>query len=392
MRKVTSVLDLMCDTPVVRLRGRAACPPRAELWAKLELAMPGQMKDRVALQAILDAEARGDLQPGGVIVESSSGTMAEGLARVGTLRGYRVIIVTDPRIDAATSAKLRALGAELDVIDHYHPSGGWQRSRLERLHEILGANPGALWPQQYDTPSNPGAYEDSLARELVEAFGDRLVAIVASVGSGGSLCGTARGIRKRLSHVRVVAVDAVGSVQFNQPETRRRQSGHGNSLLPTNIRHEVIDEVHWIGDGEAYNACRELARREGVFAGGSSGAAYVAASWVAQQYEPEDVVAVIFPDRGDRYFATIYSDEYMEREGLTHVHAGAAPKRIRYGVDVATEWSYSELPHDDGDVDYVAEHVERSDDMARAIGLLPSVEDRQPPYVDGLEAIESKGR
>src|SRR5205085_10058457 len=114
------------DTPLVALKGRQVSTPRARLWAKLELAMPGQMKDRVARRVIRDAEEKGLLQPGGIIAESSSGTMAEGLARVGAVLGYRVIIVTDPRIDAGLLAKLRAFGAELAVVGSMSPEGGWQ--------------------------------------------------------------------------------------------------------------------------------------------------------------------------------------------------------------------------------------------------------------------------
>ncbi|HYG64200.1 MAG TPA: pyridoxal-phosphate dependent enzyme, partial [Thermoanaerobaculia bacterium] len=137
MRTYASLLDLMKDSPLVAIPVRDGTRDRARLWAQLELALPGAMKDRPALQIIEEAEAAGILKPGSVIVESSSGTMAEGLARAGVLKGYRVIIVTDPRIDAMTSAKLRSLGAELEVVDTYAPQGGWQLSRLRRLREVL---------------------------------------------------------------------------------------------------------------------------------------------------------------------------------------------------------------------------------------------------------------
>jgi S-sulfo-L-cysteine synthase (3-phospho-L-serine-dependent) len=256
MRKVLSVLDLMRDAVLVRLRGRQGSWPRARLWGLLELALPGAMKDRVALQMVQDAEASGALEPGGLIVESSSGTLAEGLARVGLLKGYRVIIVTDPRIDALTTAKLQALGVELEVVDDYHATGGWQISRLQRLHEVLARHPGAFWPRQYDSPSNRGAYA-RLGNELFESLGPRLAAVVGPVGSGGSLCGIAASLRRTLPRVKIVAVDAVGSVLFHQPERQRLQSGHGNSIIAGNLDHRLIDEVHWLADGEAFNACWE---------------------------------------------------------------------------------------------------------------------------------------
>ena len=353
MKKAGSVLELMQDSPLVALRGRAVATPRARLWGKLELALPGAMKDRVALEIVERAEAAGELRPGGTIVESSSGTMAEGLARVGALKGYRVIIVTDPRIDQLTRAKLEALGATLEIVETYAASGGWQRSRLECLRDVLAANPDAVWTRQYDSPGNAGAYERSLALELLEALGPGLGALVGTVGSGGSLCGTARALRREISDLRVIAVDAIGSALFHQPDRRRLQSGHGNSIVPGNIDYAIFDEVHWVADAEAFSACRELARREGIFAGGSSGAAYTVASWMAEQLAEDRDVVVIFPDRGDRYFASVYSDRWFEEQGLADRPAAARPETIRYGRDVAERWSRAELPHD-GSVPYYA--------------------------------------
>lgn len=366
--KAGSVLELMRDTPLVALRGRAASPPRARLWAKLECALPGAMKDRVALHMIERAEAAGRLRPGGVIVESSSGTMAEGLARVGALRGYEVIIVTDPRIDLLTRTKLECLGARLEVVESFHPQGGWQLSRLERLSEVMAATPGAFWPRQYDSPDNGGAYEETLARELLADLGPGLAAVVGPVGSGGSLCGTARRLRRELPELRVVAVDAVGSALFHQPDRRRLQSGHGNSIIPGNLDYRLLDEVHWVADGEAFGACRELARREGIVAGGSSGAAYVAASWVAAELAADRDVVVLLPDRGDRYFETVYSDAFLRERGLDGQAAAAAPQTIRYGVDVAERWSRAELPHG-GSTPYHQPQVRRTADLARDLGL-----------------------
>jgi len=368
-RKVSSVLELCRDTPLVTLRGRAVSHPRARLWAKLELSLPGAIKDRVALRMVQDAEAAGTLRPGGIIAESSSGTMAEGLARVGSLRGYRVIIVTDPRIDPMTVAKLRALGAALEIVDTCPARGGWQLARLERLREVLERNPEAVWVRQYDSPSNAGAYEH-LAVELWEACGKRLAAVVGTVGSGGSLCGISRVLRRQLPDLRVVAVDAVGSALFHQEDRRRLQSGHGNSIIPGNLDYRVIDEVHWIADGESFLACRELARREGIFAGGSSGAVYVAGSWLAEQVDADRDVVLIMPDRGDRYFETIYNDAFLRDHGLEGSEAAASPRRIRYGVDQAERWSWAALPHD-GSVSYHAPEVQRTSDISRDLGLVP---------------------
>src|SRR6478736_8018477 len=143
IHKYDSILDLIRSSTLLRVPPRAVSIARANLWAQLELQLPGGMKDRVGLQIIEDAERSGTLRPGDVIVESSSGSMAEGLARVGSAKGHRVIIVTDPRMDEITRAKLLALGAELEIVDTYDQVTGWQGPRLQRLHEIMGTLPNA---------------------------------------------------------------------------------------------------------------------------------------------------------------------------------------------------------------------------------------------------------
>jgi cysteine synthase A len=361
-----NVLDLMRNTPLVGLKGREQHTLRGQLWGKLELAMPGQMKDRVARRVIQDAAQRGALKPGGIVIESSSGTMAEGLARVGAALGYRVIIVTDPRVDAGLCAKLRAFGAELDIVETQAPTGGWQRRRCERLGEILQKHPDAFWPRQYDNRLFQTVYEEELAAELAEV--GEITAFVACVGSGSSVCGTAHALRRRNPRVRIIAVDATGSVQFHQPDRPRKQSGHGNSIIAGNIDYSAIDEVHWVNDGEAFSACHELARREAIFGGGSSGAAYMVASWVATKCEPGANVIALFPDRGDRYAGTIYDQAYLQANGLWGVEAAPDPECIRYGVDEATRWSWSPLPHD-GSVPYYAPGTLTSRRMLAELGL-----------------------
>lgn len=369
IRKYDSLLELIRDATLVRVAPRAVSRPGAELWAQLELALPGAMKDRVALQMIEDAEAAGTLRPGGVIVESSSGTMGEGLARVGVLKGYRVIVVSDPRLDANAKAKLRSLGAELEIVDDYDAVGGWQSARLRRLREVIARTPDACWMRQYDSASNPAAYAE-VARQVAEAL-PNLSAFVATVGSGGSLSGMARALRAHAPGLLCVAVDATGSVIFNQPNQPRRQSGNGNSLIPGNVAYELIDEVHWVADGEAFAACRELARANAIFAGGSSGAAFVVASWVAERFARDRQVAVLMPDRGDRYVDTVYSDRYIDEQGLAGQSAAAEPLAIRYGVDVAERWSFARMPHD-GTVPYHARSVATSLEIAESIGLVPA--------------------
>src|SRR5262245_20721365 len=187
----TDPVDAIGHTPLVRLRIDGT-PPGVAAYAKLEMQNLFAMKDRVARQVLLDARESGELAPGAPIVESSSGTMALGLALVGTYLGHPVHIVTDPRIDPITLAKLDALGCEVHIVEAM-TSQGWQSARLERLAELIAWLPGAFWPRQYSNPGNPLAYR-TLADEL-RADLDGIDVLVGSVGSGGSLCGTTRALR-----------------------------------------------------------------------------------------------------------------------------------------------------------------------------------------------------
>ncbi|WP_017236988.1 pyridoxal-phosphate dependent enzyme [Streptomyces sp. SS] len=338
------LVDAIGHTPLVRLR---AAPAGVTVAAKLELQNLFAMKDRVARQVILEARANGVLAPGGPIIESSSGTMALGLAVAGHALGHPVHIVTDPRIDAITLAKLKALGCSVHVVDAM-TANGWQSARLERLAALREEYPGAFWPRQYSNPQNPLAYA-ALAKELVADLGGVDI-LVGAVGSGGSLCGTARALRRELKAagrtepLRVIGVDAVGSVLFGQPDQPgRKQSGIGNSLVPGNLDHAEIDEVHWLNDHEAFVATRDLAREEGIFAGNSSGSVYRVLKHLAATVPPGTRVVGIFPDRGDRYVDSIYDDGYWERARLAELPLRTEPSEVPYGTEV-DGWARAEVP------------------------------------------------
>ncbi|GAA3681697.1 PLP-dependent cysteine synthase family protein [Nonomuraea antimicrobica] len=334
-----SVIDAIGHTPLVRLRFDEA--PDVEVHAKLELQNLYGMKDRVARQAITHALDTGGLAPGAPIVESSSGTMALGVALVGRALGHPVHIVTDPRIDSITLAKLRALGVQVHIVEHM-TGQGWQSARLERLDELLRVLPDAFCPRQYHNPQNPLAYQ-ALAGELIADLG-HIDVLVGSVGSGGSLCGTARALRERLPGLRTVGVDAVGSALFGQPDRPARlQSGLGNSLIPGNLDPGQIDEVHWLSDREAFAATQGLAAEQALFCGNTSGSVYRVLGHLCRTARPGSRIVGIFPDRGDRYHANVYSSDHWREHGLHEADERRAPVRVEYGEPVSA-WSYCPLP------------------------------------------------
>jgi cysteine synthase A len=336
--RYSSMVDAIGHTPLVRLT--LPNTPHVDVFAKLELQNIFAMKDRVARQIVLSARESGELRPGTTILESSSGTMALGVALVGTALGHPVHIVTDPRIDPITRAKLESLGCVVDVVPRMS-AHGWQSARLERLDQVRRELGESFWPRQYSNPQNPAAYR-ALADELVLDLGGVDV-LVGAVGSGGSLCGTARMLRRTNQDLRVVGVDCVGSVLFGQPDQPHRlQSGLGNSLIPPNLDHSLIDEVHWLNDREAYESTRRLAREQQIFAGNTSGSVYRVLTHVAAGLPASTRVVGILPDRGDRYAETVYSDEHWKRHQLQDQPDREAPALVDYGEPVSA-WSYSRL-------------------------------------------------
>ncbi|EJW15274.1 cysteine synthase family protein [Paenibacillus alvei] len=332
-----SMVDAVGRVPLVKLRLDEQC--RGNVYAKLELMNPFGMKDRVAKQIILEAKKAGQLKDGAPIVESSSGTMACGIALVGTHLGHPVHIVTDPRIDPITMAKLTSLGCRVYIVDKMNENG-WQGARLEKLQELLNQYPDAYWPRQYDNPDNPRAYKE-LAEELVADLG-HVDILVASVGSGGSMSGTAAELRRHNPNMRVVAVDATGSVIFGQPDRKDRlQSGLGNSLVAANVNHSIVDEVHWLNDEESFAATLQLAEREKIFAGNSSGSVYAVARWISTRVNPETKIVALFPDRGDRYVDTIYSERYRLEKGIHQLRLPDEPLQVSEQC-VVHSWSYTQ--------------------------------------------------
>ncbi|MEU9714598.1 pyridoxal-phosphate dependent enzyme [Streptomyces sp. NPDC047976] len=330
-----NVIDAIGHTPLVRLR--LGAERGVAVYAKLEMNNLFAMKDRVAKQIITEARSTGALAEGAPIVESSSGTMALGVALVGTALGHPVHIVTDPRIDRTTLAKLEALGCEVHVVSAMDAQG-WQGARLTRLREIMAQHPGAFWPRQYENPQNPAAYRHLAAEILADL--DTVDVVVGAVGSGGSLCGTSRVLRESVPDLYVVGVDCVGSVLFGQPDRPKRlQSGLGNSLHPKNLDHALIDEVHWLNDREAFAATRDLAREEKLFAGNTSGSVYRVLGAMADRATPGTTLVGIFPDRGDRYADTVHSDAHWAEQNVDRLPLATVPRQVLDGTEVHS-WSF----------------------------------------------------
>ena len=280
----------------------------------------------------------GLLEPGTVVIESTSGTFGLALAMECRLRSRPLVLVSDPAVDPALRRRMRDLGAAVDIVAEPADVGGYQRARLDRLDELCARHPRHFLPAQYSNPENPGAYA-LLADELAATLG-WVDILVGPVGSGGSMCGTAAGLRDLLGRdVAAVAVDTPGSVLFGQRDAPRRIRGLGNSLMPPNLDHTAFDEVHWVSDREGFAATRALHRRHALYMGPTSGAAWMVAQWKAR-LEPDARVVVLLPDEGHRYQNTVYDDAWLRRHGLGLRRLPDRPVEVDAPGDGAPEWSW----------------------------------------------------
>lgn len=285
---------------------------------------------------IIDAAIeRGDLRPGMTVAETSSGTFGLGLAMVTALRGYPLILVSDPVVDAPLRARLEELGARVDIVPEPAAVGGFQQARLDRLAEVCAQYAPVFVPAQYDNPLNPAAYA-SLATYASERLG-RVDTLVGCVGSGGSVCGTVTELRRTDPGVRAVGVDTHHSVLFGLPDGPRPLRGLGNSLMPGNVDHSAFDEVHWLGAPEAFAATAQLRREHALFMGPTSGAAFLAARWEARR-DPERTVLALFADEGHRYQSTSGDPAWLRSQGLYLPVVPTAPRTIEDTSRIGAHW------------------------------------------------------
>jgi cysteine synthase A len=307
------ILETIGNTPLIRLhRGISGCT--FNLFAKLEGFNPGgSIKDRAAHAIISNAIDQGKIKDGTTIVESSSGNMGLGLAQICRYLGLRFICVIDPKTTAANVRLLLAFGAEVDLVSRPDPvTGEFLNARLNRVRELMGKIPNAYWPDQYSNVHNARAHHQTMC-EIDTALGGRVDYLFCPTSTCGTLRGCAEYIRSNLKgRTQVIAVDAVGSVIFGGPAKKRLIAGHGAAVRPALYQDGLVDTVIQIEDLDCVVGCRRLLAREGLLVGGSSGGTLMAVEYHRELIPKDANCVVIFPDRGDRYLDTIFSDEWVE--------------------------------------------------------------------------------
>jgi cysteine synthase A len=301
MKLYTDVLNLIGNTPLVRLN-HISEPDSAEIWAKLEGFNPGgSVKDRIAFSMIETAEREGKLNPGGTIIEPTSGNTGIGLALIAAVKGYRLILTMPETMSLERRQTFQAFGAELILTEGKQGMMG----AVEKAEILLKQNPDYFMPMQFENPANPEVHRRTTALEILDAIGPDIDGFVAGVGTGGTITGVGEVLKARKPDIWIAAVEPAASpVLSGGNPGAHRIAGIGAGFFPGVLNTAIYSEVIPVADDDAVLTARLLARKEGIIAGISSGAAAWAAVKVAGRLGRGKKVVVVFPDRGDRYFST----------------------------------------------------------------------------------------
>lgn len=311
-----SLLTKVGNTPMVSIEVRSHDVSRS-VYLKLEGQNPaGSSKDRTARALIEDAEARNRLVPSSIVVESTSGNLGVALSLVCNAKGYPFVAVVDPHATAESLAKMRELGTRIVMVDKPDDTGGYLKSRLARVRELLNSSPRYLWLDQYSNPANPRIHWATTGPEIFGQMDNKVDALFIAVSTGGTLAGIARYFRDVSPSTTIVAVDAAGSVIFGGQPGPRRLTGIGSARISSFLERAHYDVVSMVEDVEAFFFCRHLFERTGLKVGGSSGAV-LAACMSFLNAKPEGVRSVcLCADRGENYDSTIFSDRWLAEKQI----------------------------------------------------------------------------
>lgn len=307
----TGILSAIGNTPLIRL-GRSCSALPFNVFAKLESSNPGgSTKDRPAFNIIRQALDSGALTRGSVVIESSSGNMGIGLAQACTYFGLRFVCVVDAKTTPQNLRLLQAYGAEVHVVTEPDPeTGEYLPARIRAVRDLVASTANSFWADQYSNEANAAAHRQTM-REIAVALGGEVDYLFCATSTCGTLRGCSEYVREQGLRTKVIGVDAVGSVIFGGAKGKRLLPGHGAALRPQLFRHGLADKCVHVTDLDCVAGCRRLVRQEAILAGGSSGGVFAAAWRLRDEIPPGANCVLIFPDRGERYLDTIFSDEWV---------------------------------------------------------------------------------
>jgi len=335
-----NVLDLIGNTPLIKLN-KLTSNFKGEYLAKVEAFNPGHSsKDRIALYIIEQAEKKGILKPGDTIIETTSGNTGFSIGMVSIIKGYECILAVSSKSSADKIDMLRTMGAKVYVCPA-HVSANDPRSYYQVAKQLHEETKGSVYINQYFNELNLQAHYETTGPEIWNQTEGKITHLVACSGTGGTISGTAKYLKEQNPDIKVIGVDAYGSVLKKYHETREldtdeiypyRIEGLGKNLIPSATDFEIIDKFIKVTDEESAHTAREIARTEGLFVGYTSGAAMQAIKQLNEEgeFKKEDNIVIIFPDHGSRYMSKIYSDKWMEEQGFLDSKNEASVKKTQY--------------------------------------------------------------
>ena len=365
-----SVLETIGGTPLIRL-SRLGAGIRTPIYGKAEYANPGaSVKDRIGLAIIEDAERRGELKPGGTIVEGTSGNTGVGLAIAASLKGYRCIFTMPDKMSQEKVRLLKAYGAEVVItptaVPPDHPD-----NYVMKAKQIVKETPGAVLANQFYNPINPEAHYATTGPEIWEQTEGRVTHLVAGAGTGGTVSGAGKYLKEKNPKVRVIAADPIGSLYTHYHRSRTMGEGHpykvegiGGDKIPSTLWFDYVDEFRQVPDRTSFSLARRLAREEGILAGGSTGTNLYIALEVAREVDnPAALVVTIICDTGERYLSKVFNDEWMQENQMLEAPRmtveqllerrppGAPPlvsvapaAAVRQALNLMSTWGVSQIP------------------------------------------------
>ena len=394
---ISDITKAVGHTPIVKLN-RVTEGLESDIYVKCEYLNPGgSHKDRVGLTMIKDAEAAG-LKPGGTIVEATSGNTGAALAMIAAIKGYKCVFVMPDKMSQEKVSTLRAYGARVvmcpTAVEPEDP-----RSYYQVAKRIAEETPNSFYANQYHNPSNPGAHYLSTGPEIWEQCGHELDVFVSGMGTGGTISGTGKYLKQKKPDIKMVGVDPVGSLYYDFVKTGRvtkpftyKVEGIGEDFFPSTMNLNIIDEIMRVDDKECFLMTRDLVRLEGLFVGGSGGAAVAGAIKYAKQSGKKENILVLMPDAASKYISKIFNDEWMRENGFlddekslgtvrdllggkatSHVVTVDSTARVREVIDSMKSHGISQVPVlENGKLRGMVQEVDLLRHLVRGDGTLES--------------------